>query len=211
MDFKNSADKLHSDLAKQIISSKTLLSPFRVINESSRRTGAYQDSRYIPFYFYLGRLVEPKSMVQIGLGLGLSCSCFLKGCKTVEDLLAFQKNEEFYSPRLAIKNVKDNYKNKFEVYTSKFKDKILIDPVFVDDKLFENIDLAILDDQKMNYDQYRNWLTILWDRLNVDGLLVMDFINSNKSAGAAFKDFSKIANREPFVFKTRYGTGIVQK
>jgi len=207
MDLAELRDNLNVQLDKQLISSRTLLHGFRMIDEASRKTGAYVDPRYIPFYYYLGKNVSPKSLVEVGFRLGLFSGCFFKSCHSVERFLAFQeaKADEFYSARLGVKNVKDNYKGQFDIHIGHLSDDGF-------NNLFrsQNWDLGIVNEE-VGYDQHRIYLDVLWSQLNDDGLIVMDYISSNDRAKKAFLDFCQIKNREPVIFATRYGTGMVQK
>ena len=52
---------------------------------------------------------------------------------------------------------------------------------------------------------------VCWDKLNLDGILLLDFLKYDKKINEIFLDFCKSQNRDGQVYKTRYGTGIVQK
>ena len=178
----------------------------RVITEESRITSAYNDSRYIPFYYWLGTLIQPKSLVEIGFRLGLFSANFLRGCKTVEKFLAFQeKTHEFYSPRLGISNVKDHYKGQYYVHIGSINDSVF------EDKLKENEwELAIVNEE-VGYDRHREYLDSLWSNLHPDGLIVMDYVTRHKPASEAYFDFCKSKNRTPTIVTTRYGVGLIRK
>ena len=72
---------LEEKLNKQL-PSRIFLDRMRVLDEDSRKTSAYNDPKYIPFYYWLGTLIKPKSLVEIGFRLGLFSGNFLKSCKT---------------------------------------------------------------------------------------------------------------------------------
>jgi hypothetical protein len=190
-------------LKKQLVSSRILLDRLRVIDESSRKSGAYQDPFYFPFYYYLGKILSPKSMTNIGLRLALNTCCFLKSCKTIENIYAFERRtNEFFSPRLGLANIKDVNK---KINVNFFYGSI------VDFANFKNRTDLILYNEQINQDKFQESLEIMWENLNFDGFYVVDYIDSNKNINNAFFSFCKIANRDPILFKTRYGIGIVQK
>jgi|SaaInlV_165m_DNA_1040744.scaffolds.fasta_scaffold01469_3 predicted O-methyltransferase YrrM len=205
-ELKEIVSNLESNLQDGLISPRIILSSLRFIDESSRKSGAYADPLYMPFYYHLGKHISPKSYIQIGFNLGLSSACFMKSCNSVEDFLAFQrKNEVFYSSRLSIKNVKNHYKNNFSFYHGGFHDEAFEKSVHS-----KKWDLIMVN-ERILYDTHLECLEILWPFLSSGGFLVVDRVVSDKSAKDSFSNFCNIKNRDPFVIKTRYGVGIVQK
>lgn len=197
--------ELDKKLKSQIISSRVLLDKLRLVDDSSRKSGQYQDPMYLPFYFHLSKFSNAKSVLQIGLNLGLEICCYLQGNKNVEVFFAFQNaNNDFFSERLALSNIRDiSKKIIINHYYGKIFDKKFLDQL-------SKVDLAIIN-EKSNFDQIKDSLSVCWENLNLDGFLVMDYLNYDKKIKKIFLDFCKVQNREGFVFDTRYGTGIVQK
>ena len=207
MEIKKLGEQLTPEFEKELISSRVLLDRLVVIDEASRKSVAYQDPRYAPFYFHLGKFVQPKTLVEFGFGLGLLSSCFFAKCETVESFLAYEPStDDFYSPRLAFSNVKKFYHGgKLDFYRGKATDDDFLR------KLGENEwDLAFLNDET-SLDQNRDYLDLLWERMSLDGLIVVNYLSRNEPTKDAFETFCKIVNRKPVFFATRYGTGIVQK
>ncbi len=205
MNLADLKSQLDIRLAKQF-SSRVLLDNLRLIEESSRQTSAYTDPLYLPFYFHLGRLIQPKNILDIGFRLGLFTSCFLKSCKTVESVIAFQeKNEEFYSPRLGVANVLQNAKVPIKVHIGTINDEEF-------HGLLEKnkFDLCFIN-QEENYDKHMIYLDLIWPYMEEDGLIVMDYIIRHIPAKQAFFNFCRAKNREAVTFNTRYGVGIIQR
>lgn len=199
--------QLNTKLKNQPISSKVLLDRLRLLDENSRRTSQYQDSTYLPFYYYLSCLVSPKSIFNVGLNLGLPICCFLTGNKKIERILGFQKKDDhFYSPRIAFSNIKDVKPSglKLDYYFGSILDKEL------EIKLSLGFDFVIIS-SKIEADEFNNVLNISWDHLSLDGFLVTDYINSDSKTGNVFKNFCKSKNLDYLIFNTRYGNGIVRK
>jgi hypothetical protein len=177
-----------------------------VIDEESRKTSAYTDPTYVPFYYYLGTQIQPKTFLEIGFRLGLLSGCFLKGCQSVDTFLGFQEEtEEFYSFRLGRANIRSVFKKDFQFYLGKINDEIFLDEVGK-----RKWDLIVINEEK-DYDTHRLYLDILWEHLPFEGLIVMDYIKSHEPSKKAYEDFCKIQNREPIIFGTRYGTGVIEK
>lgn len=198
---------LSNKLRNQLITSRVLLDRLRLISEDSRKSSQYQDPKYLPFYYYLSRVLFPKKIVHIGFDLALPSCCFLQGSESAEEILGFQfASEKFYSPRLAFSNIKD-IKNKnffIDYYYGKFNDLEFIK------KLQKNFDLFLIT-ERLNNDQINELMDICWEYLNLDGFIVVDHLKSNKSMGDIFRDFCKGKNKPSIEFATRYGAGIIQK
>lgn len=203
--MKFSSD-LKSKLKNQFISSRVLLDKLRLVDEQSRKSSQYQDPTYLPFYFYLSKFISPKRVLQVGFNLGLEICCFLQGNKDVEYFLGFQDRKEdvYYSERLALSNIKTiNNKLATNFYYGKIYDESFINNI-------QNFDLVLIN-EKSNFDQIKDSLTIFWDKLNLDGYLVLDYLNYNKKINKIFIDFCKSKNKEGSIFRTRYGVGMLQK
>jgi hypothetical protein len=203
--------KLNTSLNYQLISTNVLLGKLRLIDEDSRKSGQYQDPLYFPFYYHLSKFIKPTNVLQVGLYLGLPLCCFLQGEKSsIENVLCFQKKQEdFYSEKLALSNIKDLIKNtniKIDYYYGEFLDK-----EFEKKILKFNWDLILVNQEVQGQDEISNILDFCWQIASLDSFVVVDRINSNKLIKDSFVNFCKINNREKIIFNTRYGTGIFQK
>lgn len=207
VDLQDLKSQLEEKLERQLMSAKILLGHCRFIDEKSRQTSAYSDPRYMPFYYHLGSLIRPATMVEIGLRLGLVAACFHRSCKSVEHYLAVQEpsKDEFYSPRLAKANVRDQYKKQLNLHLG-----LITDNNFLNSLEARRWDLAVVDDE-VAYDRHMAYLDALWGRMSVDGLIVVDHLQRHEPARQSFLDFARTRNREPVILNTRYGVGIIQR
>lgn len=186
---------------------RVLLNSARLINENDRRASAYTDPNYIPFYYHLGKLIAPKTVVEVGVRLGLTGTALTRSCLSIQHYLALQETngEEYYSIRLAKANIRDHFKG--DLYTHVGS---------VDDDEFSarleahEWDLAIINDE-VGYDRHLLLLETLWERMSMGGWLVCDYIQSHSPARKAWDGFCKARNRTPEFISTRYGVSIVQK
>lgn len=197
--------KIENDLNKENISGKILLGKLKFIEEASRHTSAYSDPRYAPFYYYLGKYIKPKNVVEIGFGLGIFSSCFFMSCRSTEYFLGFQEKTEGFNRKLGRDNIKNNYSGEFDIHVGS-----VIEDGFLEKFSPNSWDLSIFNIET-TYDQHKFYLDLVWDRMNLDGYLVMDYIFHHEPAKRAFADFAFGKNRTPIVFNTRYGTGILKK
>jgi len=197
---------IETSLNKQLIGSN-IMSHFCFITEDSKRTSAYGDPRYVPFYYYLGKYTTPRNLLEIGFRLGLFSGAFLESCKSVEHFLAYQESSgSFYSPRIPARNIRRNHKKKpLEFYYGRVEDEAFLDKLSA-----RNWDLVIVNEEK-DYDRHMFYLDLVWERMNLGGHIVMDYVKSHDPAARAFQSFCKTKNREPIIFSTRYGTGLVTR
>jgi predicted O-methyltransferase YrrM len=202
---KETQEKLKADLDKQLVTPAILLDGLRVVNEGTRKASAYVDPRYVPFYYHLGKYIQPETFLELGFGLGFLSSAFLRSCKNVRHFTGFHERDNTYTPKLGIKNLRGAYRGEAEIYVGQ-----LTDVDFERKLTAHKWDLVFLNEE-LNYDKLLFELEAVWSNMTLDGYIVMDYVISNKPAAEAYHNFCKIKNREPLVFSTRYGTGVIQK
>lgn len=204
MKLETIKSQIESKLKKKL-PSHIFLDRMRLIDEDSRQSLAYNNATYVPLYYWLGTILEVKSLVEIGFHLGLLSGNFLKACKTVNYFLGLQevKPGEFYSDRIGKANIKDQYKGGFYIHTGSCNEDLFIMKL----KSLE-IDLAIINEE-VSYDRHRLYYDLIWPQMAKDGIIVVDYLNKYKPSLQAFKDFCVSVNREPVYVDTDYGVGMV--
>ena len=201
------ANILRKQLDDGLISSDKLLAGTKLLDESSRAAGDYNDIRYLPFYYHLGKQLTPKSVYQIGAKLGLVGACFLRSCKTVEQWLAMDQDRNL-AARIIESNLKLHTKYCDDPMPGMMGYMGLSDSMLEMSaaKEFAGFDLGLLT-ENFGPERYVKHLNFLWKNLTPEGLLVADYIHSHD----VFHEFCRVNNREPDVFNTRYGVGIIRK
>ncbi|MCK9458463.1 MAG: hypothetical protein M0R80_02320 [Proteobacteria bacterium] len=198
--MENLAKELEADINKAItLPTKILMSRFCFLSEGSKFAQIMSDPKYFPFFYYLGKRIQPKRFLEIGFGLGFVSGCFLQGCKTVEEFTAYQHiKDEFYSFLIGRRNIFSVYKNKF---------------TFINDilDLAGEFDFVIINDDDYALDDYRSVLDTAWNHLAYDGLLLIDHAKYGGDCKQVLPDFFKIANRKPVFVDTRYGVALLRK
>lgn len=198
-------DQIENDLDKAVISSMVLFDRFNFLDPNSKTSGVYFDSRYIPFYYHLGKRLICKNLLHIGFGLGLQSGVFLMGCPTVECFLGFQNPRgEYYSTRLGKKNIRSKYKKEAAYYVGHIQDDAF-EPK-INKCLWESVILTEIT----AYDQMRITLDVVWEHMEQGGSLIVDHLSA-ENVRKSFSDFCKTANRIPIIIKTRYETAIIEK
>lgn len=197
---------IDNSLNGQIISGKVLLDRFRVIDESNRKSSVYLDHKYAPFYYHLGKYIKPLSMGEIGFDLGLLTCSFLTSCKTVKRFVGIKEpTSEFVSNRLGKANLRNVCKCESNFFIGNIYDEMTSEILSS-----QKWDLFIINEEFL-YDKHLEYLDIVWSHLADEGIIVSEYIERHKPAKEAFFAFCESKNRQPVSFKTRYGTGIVQK
>lgn len=203
MDFR---DLVAAKLEKAAIPPRVLLSRFRFIDEQARYSRACLDPHYMPFYYHLGTHYPAKSLLDVGFGIGLTAACYFTGNPDTEFYLPFQESSaEYYSPRMGVANVKQVWRKPFAVHVGHVHDEAFIDRV-----RGRSWDLAVVNDRQ-GYDTHLLWLNTIWDVLSENGVICMDNVTAHDHARRAYRDFCIVRQREPYVFQTRYGVGLIAK
>jgi hypothetical protein len=200
LDTKILQEKLH----KQIIPARILLGKFSFIDDNARKSHAYVDPNYMPFYYYLGGQVKAKNLAVFGVGIGISAACYLMGNQAENFVCLQETGGEYYSPRLARSNILRVYNNKFNIYYGNCFGE------FFDEFISKKWDLVIYDN-KGSYDDQMSRLNLIWEYLAPDGVLCMDGLKWDANNKRVFNDFAKVKNREKFEVRTRYGIGLLPK
>lgn len=193
-------------LNKKIINGKVLLQNCKFVDENSRKTPAYFDPLYSPFYYYLGKYLKPKNVFSWNFSLGYLEKCFFMSCKETEHFMAFRKKDDvFFSPRMGAYNISKVYK----------KESCFLKDTLHSDELHEKIksrkwDCFFITDEN-SHDDLLFMLELSWENLNEDGVLIVEYVNDLKKMKNAFFAFSKNYDITPIIYNTRYGTGILQR
>jgi len=198
--------RVRDSFSKSAIPAQALLSKFKYLNTNLSERAFFYDPKYFPFYFHLGRHLESKSLLDMTLGVGIPTSCFLLGCKTVERVSAFHRQEtEHYPIRLAKHNIRTVYKGPSSYWVGN-----------IDDLEFQkNLKAcewdAVIISIPLSYDDCLSYLRLIWPSVSRGGLLIMDHVNYDKAMEQAFHDFARTNNRKTETFDTKYGVGLIFK
>ena len=196
-------DTLLKDFNKGLLPPKLLLSRFRLLDEQSRESRAYLDSRYLPFYYYLGKHFPKTNLLVLGFGLGLESALYLWDNKVTENLLAIHEpSEEFYFEKYGLSNVRQVWKKDCDLYVGHFTDQSF------QDKLNKKWDIVLINQEK--YDTCLLYLNTIWSKLNDKALICIDHMD-DEEVKKAYLDFCKFKEKESLIFPTRYGVGVCLK
>ena len=206
IDIDRLADTVNAELNAGAISGRVLLDRFSLIDESSRKTAPYLDHRYAPFYYHLGKHIEPLSVMEIGFTLGLLSASLFTSCKSPSRFFGYKESSpNFTSLRIGKTNIKLRFKGESNFYIGSIYDQEFID-IFSPNPW----DLVILNDETV-YDKHLEYLDAVWPQISEHGLVIAEYIDRHVPARDAFFAFCESKNRKPVVFETRYGTGLLQK
>jgi hypothetical protein len=207
MELDDLSVKLLYKLQKHPIQAKYALSQFKVNNEAYRMSSEYTDPVHYPFYYYLGREVKIKNLLEFGFESGIETGCFLHGCKTIESYLGFKPRSDihYWSPRITRKNIYNVLKKPIGYWHGD-----ITDPEFLKQFLVKKWDCALVV-RSWTRELNRRYLDLIWGQMSLGGLLVVDRVKSSPDMKSAFEDFCKVVHRPLTTLKTRYGVGLVVK
>jgi predicted O-methyltransferase YrrM len=194
-------DIVASKFENRDIATDVILPNIKLLDTSSRQSPAFNDPKYLPFYYRLGCEIKPKKVLQFGSKIGLISAAFLKGCRTVDEWFFIDENKTYLN--IIESNLKLNGCNKIKF---RFLDK---NPIENEEKFELYADIALIAEE---YDSKKlmTYMNFAWNSLKSDCLLVVDYIQKSDSHDA-FMSFCEIKNRTPVFFKTRYKVGILTK
>ena len=110
----------------------------------------------------ISKLIQPKSILEIGTYTGYSALCLAEGLKANGVLFTIDKNEELEELQTKYFN-KSDYKNQIKSF---FGNALEIIPQI--DKMF---DLVFIDADKSNY---LNYFHLIIDKMNTGGIILSD-------------------------------------
>lgn len=188
------------------LSGRTILSTFRMMDESLRDSSIYSDNRYAPFYYILGQEMPVKNVIEFGFGIGIASGCYVRGCSMVENILTFQETGKvYYSPRMGIHNLKNYFKGTLDVHVGR-----IYDDAFVLKARSCEWNLAIMNDGS-DYNNLMECMEFAWEILSIDGTLVVDRVMSDDQVKSAYSDFCRRKGRGLKLFETKFGVGVITK
>lgn len=207
MELNDLTEKLTDRLKKHPLSPKYVLSQFKLNNEDYRQASEYTDPTYYPFYYYLGKLIQPKNLIEFGFESGIEAGCFLHGCKTVESYFGFKHKTDirYWSPRLAKNNIQHVLQKKINYWHGD-----IVEPEFLKQFLVKKWDCGLFV-RPETHEVNRRYLDLLWGQMSLGGVIAVDFVKFDPNMKSAFEDFCKVVQRPNTVLQTRYGIGLIIK
>lgn len=193
-------------MARQFVSPRTILSRMSLVDEAHRLAGAYQDPNYLPFYFHVGRVFEPRRIFCVGAEIGLQTACLIQGCSSPAAAVCIQPpSPSFYSPRVAVSNVRSCAGKSFPVSVRVCS----LDDESVDEFRAQRFD-ACLVTVALPCDTMMDSLDLCWGLLSEGGILCVDRLDDPRRE-SVFRDFCRARNLEFRFFRTRYSAAIAEK
>lgn len=206
MDIDKIVKQATRDMNKCYISVDTLTSRIPYISPNAKSRSFFDDPFFYPVYYHIGKLIQPKNMLDLTLGGGLPASCFLLGSNKVENFFGFnQIDEEFYSFRMPRKNIKLINRGHHNFYRGYLTDTIM------QESLKSMKWDVVLMSKIMSYDDHLAYLRIIWQYISEGGLLIMDYINYHKPVGRVYKEFCLSQNKAMHIIPSKYGVGLIKK
>lgn len=185
-------EKLKYNFENKSISTEVILSKIKLLNSNFRNHPSFNDNKYFPFYYRLGCEIDPTSVCQIGPVFGLIGAAFLKGCKSVNEWVIFDKKSS-----IVFSNIKGSMELDVEfcdLHQNNYKDNYF--------------KFGMISDNLSGSSRTLDCMYFIWDKVCKNSYILVDYICDQKDD---FYKFCSIKNREPVFFNTRYGVGIIKK
>ena len=199
--------EINEILHNKLLGGKVLLQDCRFVDENSRLSPSYGDPMYAPFYYHLGKLVKPRSVMSMSFNLGFLEKCFFMSCKETDKFLAFRRDDskQYYSTRMGFYNVRKSFKKEFLFYQGDIND----DRMSVG-HLGSDWDLVFLNEDS-TYDEILLKIEHSWKLMAEGAMLVVENVCDIKRVKKAFEAFTDSVDGKAVVFETRYGSGVLTK
>lgn len=168
-------EKLEELINKSLVDSKKITSGFKLVDQNFKKNIKYNDSQYLPFFYYLGKELKCKNFFELGVNLAIFSGCFFRSCKTVEYYLGFQqKKDDFFNTNIPRSNISLSYRKQCDFYIGDFFDKELQDKMTKFDLVFIN--------EEYSFDKYFGICeSIYLNNLNKDGIMIFSNLNKKNS------------------------------
>lgn len=202
-------DFLDNKIKNGKITPKILFNNCAFLHENSKLAPAFYDNTWGTIYHYLGDIYKPQSICEINFSLGLFSYAFLRKKANLHSFVGFypkNENENLAVPvRLGKANIKKKAKNcKFYFHIGN-----LYNDEFYGDLNKNRFDLLIFSEIN-SYNKTLEMLDFFYPFVLETGLIIIEEYK-NKEVKEAVDAFCFSKNKMPYVFKTRYGTAILQK
>lgn len=202
-------DFLDDKLKNGKITPKILFNNCAFLNENSKLAPAFYDNTWSTIYHHLGDIYKSQSICEVNFSLGLFPYAFLRKKSDLQSFVGFYpKNEKdnlTIPKRLGIANIKKKAKNcKFYLHVGN-----LYDDAFYGELNKNRFDLLIFSELN-SYNKTLEMLDFFYPFVLETGLIILEEYK-NKEVKEAMDAFCSSKNKVPYVFKTRYGTAILQK
>jgi hypothetical protein len=209
-DFHQYKDLLESKLKNGIITPKILFNSCSFIHDNSRQAPAFYDNTWSTIYYYLGQMVgDVENICEVNFTLGLFTCAFLKQKSDLKNFIGFYPKDKQNKKIVPFRLGRSNIHRKARKCNFFLHEGGLYDDGFIDK--FKKITLDVLIFSEINsYNNTLEFLDYLYPFVKENGLIIVDEYN-NKEVKEATNAFCDSKNKKPFVFKTRYGTAILQK
>jgi hypothetical protein len=184
-DAKNIKKFVESKIKKQL-SSHGLVANLR----SDKKLDNNDD--YLIFYF-LGKIINPNSIVAYSPCSGIELACFLNGCK-ISEIVCISSFDKKLIP-----NVRSVYKDNISLYSNVY--------IAIDEFIKKKFEVFLIFNMS-NYDEARESLETFWNYSLSGSIFLINRMNSNNKVVI---DFCRSKNINFEVINSRFGLGIFVK
>ena len=193
-------NKIYEAFNKKLQFEKHLLDLFVYENDNTKLSPSFRDKRNYPFYYFLGKNINPENVLMVGTCGGYKSGFLCYSTSSVKNLFVY----DFYNNKSLMRLTRNNLGKFRNVKKQFFNDKNK-------DVYFKNdfFDLIIFDDIK-TIEKKEN-LYFYYDLLKNNGYMVFDKVFDNKEIVDYVINFANKRNIVFEKFQTRNQTLIIKK
>lgn len=193
-------NKMYEVFNKKLQFEKHLLDLFVYENENTKLSSSFRDKRNYPFYYFLGKNINPQNVLMIGTCGGYKSGLLCYSSSNLKNICVY----DFYNNKSLMRLTRNNL-GKFRNVKKQFLNDQNKD-FFLKNDFF---DLMIFDDIKII--EKKENLYFFYDLLKNNGYIVFDKIFDNKEIVDYVINFANKRNLIFEKFQTRNQSLIIKK
>ena len=193
-------NKIYEAFNKKLQFEKHLLDLFVCENDSTKLSPSFRDKRNYPFYYFLGKNINPENVLMVGTCGGYKSGFLCYSSTTIKNIYIY----DFYNNKSLMRLTRNNL-GKFRNIKKQFLNEQNKD-FYLKSDFF---DLMVFDDIK-TIEKKEN-LYFFYDLLKNNGYMVFDKVFDNKEIVDYVINFANKRNIVFEKFQTRNQTLIIKK
>lgn len=185
---------------KKLNFEKHLFDLFVYENEITKNLPSFKDKRNYPFYYFLGKELNPENVLMVGNCGGYKSGFICYSSEKIKNIYIYDVYEKKSLMRIARNNLGKFMHVKKHFLTCENKDDFLKNDFF---------DLIVFDD--VSFIENKEKLCFFYDICKKDGFLVFDKIFDNQKHENYLVNFANKRNTSIEKFQTRNQTVIISR
>lgn len=202
-------DFLNEKMNNGMITPRIIFNNCAFLHENSKLTPAFYDNTWGTIYHYIGSIYKFKNICEVNFSLGLFTYALLGKKPDLENFVGFYPKEDKQKLIVPYRLGKANIRKKSKKCSIYLHIGQLYDDDFIN-HLNKNLFDMLIFSEVNSYNKTLEMLDFFYPYVIESGFVAVEEYN-NKEVKEAMDAFCLSKNKTPYIFKTRYGTAILQK